>query len=304
MFFLSLYRIIKFSIQDVTRNIWLSLVTIIILILALFSINMLLVVKIIGDTAVSAIKEKIDVSIYIKPETDEREITILKSEVENLSEVKFVRYISKGEALEIFNLRNKDNPEILEALRELGKNPLTPTLIIQPKNPDNVGALIHQLNRIENDFIDSRNFTDHKTILESINVVTDKASKAGLILSLTFVITTLLVVYNAVRVAVYTHNREIAIMRLVGASDTFVYMPFVVSSLIYTLFGILAIIAIFYPFLSLLQPYLEAFFVGYDINIIDYFNSNFLNIFGLQFLGIAFINVGASFIAVRKYAQV
>ncbi len=304
MFFLSFFRIVKFSLQDITRNIWLSLVTVIILILALFSINMLLVVKIIGDTAVGAIKEKIDISLYLKPETEENEIMALRAEIGALSEVKEVKYVSKAEALEIFQEKNRDNPEILQALRELGKNPLTPTLIIQPNNTDMLDSLIHQLNRVESEIIDSRNFTDHKTILKKINLVTDKVSKAGMILSLIFLITTLLVVYNAVRVAIYTHSREIAIMRLVGASNSFVYMPFLISGLIYTLFGVTVIIVSFYPFLSLLQPYLEAFFVGYNINLVNYFNDNFIQIFGLEFLGIALINVVASFIAVRKYAKI
>lgn len=304
MFFLSLYRIIKFSVQDVTRYIWLSLVTIIILVLALFSINMFLVVKIIGDTAVGAIKEKVDISLYIKPEVEEKEIVALKAEIGALEEVKEVIYISKAEALEIFKEKNKDNPEILQALRELGKNPLTPTLVIQPEDADNLDSLIHQLNRIESDLIDSRNFTDHKTILGKINEVTDNVGKAGMVLSAIFILITLMFVYNAIRMAIYTHSREIAIMRLVGASNIFVYMPFVVSSLIYTFFGTIIIVAIFYPFLSLLQPYLEAFFVGYNINLISYFNSNFIQIFGAEFLCVALINVIASFIAVRKYAQV
>ena len=304
MFFLSFLRVIKFSLQDVTRNIWLSLVTIIILILALFSINMILVVKVIGDTAVGVIKDKIDINLYLNPEADEQEINVLKGRISNLDGVKEIQYISKADALEIFKEKNRDNPEILQALRELGKNPLTPTLIIQPDNTDTLDVLIHQLNKVDNDIIDSRNFTDHKTILEKINDVTDKASKAGMIMAGVFVLTTLLVVYNSIRVAIYTHSKEIAIMRLVGASNTFVYMPFILSSLIYTFFGILIIISIFYPFLSLLQPYLEAFFVGYSVDIVKYFNDNFLSIFGLQFLGIALINTIASFIAVRKYSQV
>jgi hypothetical protein len=66
----------------------------------------------------------------------------------------------------------------------------------------------------------------------------------------------------------------------------------------------MAIIFFFYPFLSLLQPYLETFFVDYNINIIDYFNSHFLFIFGAEFLGIALVNVAASYFAARKYAQI
>jgi cell division transport system permease protein len=112
-----------------------------------------------------------------------------------------------------------------------------------------------------------------------------------------------MVIFNAIRVAIYTHNMEINIMRLVGAPNSFIYMPFLVSSIFYTLFGLIIIILLFYPFLSLLQPYLEAFFVGYNINIVDYFNLNFLEIFGGEFASIAAINVLASWWATRRYAQ-
>ncbi|MBU4375751.1 hypothetical protein KKH38_04575 [Patescibacteria group bacterium] len=61
MFLLSFFRVIKFSFQDIGRNIWLSVITITILILALFSVNMLLTVNMISNSAIEAVKEKIDV---------------------------------------------------------------------------------------------------------------------------------------------------------------------------------------------------------------------------------------------------
>jgi len=304
MFLLSFVRIIKFGLQDIYRNIWLSVVTIIILILALFSINMLLTVSVISDTAITAIKEKIDISLYLKADAAEEEIIALKAELSNLEQVKDITYISKAEALEFFREKNKDNPEILQALRELGRNPLTPSLVITPKSTDLTDSLISELNKQDSELIDSRNFTDHKLLLSKINNITDKVKEVGMIVSIIFILTTLLVVYNSIRVAIYTHRKEIGIMRLVGASDWFIYMPFFLSGIIYALVGILAIILIFYPFLGLLQPYLEAFFSGYDINILSYFNSNFIFIFGIEFLGIALINVLASLIAIRKYARV
>lgn len=302
--FFSLWRIIKFSLQDITRNIWLSVVTIIIMVLALFSVNMLLIVKLISDTAVSAVKEKIDISLDLNPEALEEEILSLKATVSGISEVKEVRYVSKAEALEIFKDRNENNPEILQALRELGKNPLAPTLVIKPKNADNLDALTNDINKIESGIINSRNFTDHKAVLEKINSVTDKVNQAGMALSIIFILVTLSVVFNAIRVAIYTHSTEIAIMRLVGASNHFICMPFLFSGIIYTIVGILAIIAIFYPFLSLLQPYVEAFFVSNDVNVVNYFNNNFFLIYGIEFAGIALINIVASWLAVRKYSQV
>jgi len=304
MFLLSFARVIKFSLQDIGRNIWLSLVTIIILVLALFSINLLLVVKVISATAISAVKEKIDISLYLRTNTEENRILALKAKISKLEQVKDIEYISQQAALESFKVKHKNNPEILQALVELGKNPLSPSLVIKPKSIDQSDELIANLNKIDDDIIESRNFADRKTMLEKINSITDKVSEAGLLMSLVFVFITLLVVYNAIRVAIYTHRMEIGIMKLVGASNWFIRAPYLLSSIIYTLIGLIATIIIFYPFLGLLQPYLEAFFIGYNFNVISYFNSHFIAIFGIEFLAAALINALASLVAVSKYSKV
>jgi len=304
MFLLSFARVIKFSLQDIGRNIWLSLVTIIILVLALFSINLLLVVKVISATVISAVKEKIDISLYLRTNTEENRILALKAKISKLEQVKDIEYISQQAALESFKVKHKNNPEILQALVELGKNPLSPSLVIKPKSIDQSDELIANLNKIDDDIIESRNFADRKTMLEKINSITDKVSEAGLLMSLVFVFITLLVVYNAIRVAIYTHRMEIGIMKLVGASNWFIRAPYLLSSIIYTLIGLIATIIIFYPFLGLLQPYLEAFFIGYNFNVISYFNSHFIAIFGIEFLAAALINALASLVAVSKYSKV
>lgn len=304
MFFLSLIRTVKFSLQDTVRNIWLSLVTVTILMLALFSVNMLLTVKVISDAAIQSIKDKIDVNVYLSTDAKEEEILALKAKIESIKTVKEVSYISKADAMEAFRTKHKADPELMGALSELGKNPLSPTLVIKPKNSDQYDNLISSLNSISDPVIESRNFDDHRKILGKIDSITNKVSKAGLILSAIFILITILLVYNSIRVAIYTHHREITIMRLVGASNWFVKMPFLVSSFTYTLVGVLSIIILFYPFLNLLQPYIDTFFIDYNINIVKYFNSNFISIFGLQFAGLAVVNVIASLIAVSKYSRV
>ena len=303
--FLTLGRIIKFSLQDIIRNIWLSLVTIIILVLALFTVNMLLVVKVIGDTAVVAIKEKIDIQLYLTNDAEEDSILALKTKVTNLPEVKSAEYVSKAQALENFKAKHQDSPEVLEALRELGKNPLTPSLLIKPSNLDEFDNLVNRLNTFDDEIIESRNFTNYKAMLDKINVITEKVAQAGLFMSGIFIFITVLVIYNSVRVAIYTHRKEIAVMRLVGASKMFIQAPYLISSVIFTMLGISIIMLLFYPFLTLLQPYLETFFVGYNVNLVNYFYKDFvLMIFGIQFLGAVLINVIASQLAVRKYSKV
>ncbi|MFA5024645.1 MAG: permease-like cell division protein FtsX [Patescibacteria group bacterium] len=301
---LSFYRIIKFSFQDIARNIWLTIVTITILLLALFSINMLITVRLISDNAASAIKEKIDISLYLKAETPEAEIMTLKAKVSASDKVKNVIYISKQAALETFREKYKNNQAVLAALKELGRNPLSPSLTIIPKNFDESNLVINELKMIDSPIIESRDFSDNTVVLNKISSITKRVNEVGLFIIGIFILTSLLVVYNAIRVAIYTHRQEIEIMRLVGASNFFVYMPYIVSAFVYALFSFLIIIAIFYPFLTLLQPYLEVFFTGYNVNILAYFVNNFWFVFGLQFLVVLFINIAASLFAVRKYARI
>lgn len=290
--------------QDVARNIWLSIITVVIITLALFSVNLLLAVKILTSATVSAVKEKVDVSLYLKSEAPEDFILALKSQVSNLDSVKQVAYVSKQAAMESFREKHKNNSEILQALLELGKNPLSPSLIIKPKDINNYDELIISLNKIDNDIIESRNFDDHKVILAKINSIADKTNEAGLFISSLFILITILVVYNAVRVAIFTHKREIGIMKLVGASTWFIRAPYLISGLIYALLGVIMIIIILYPFLNLIQPYLSVFFSGFEVNLLAYYNANFLLIFGLEFLAASLINILASLVAVGKYSKV
>lgn len=304
MFLLSILRVIKFSLQDLARNIWLSVITIIIIVLALLSVNLLLVVKVLGSATIGAVKEKIDISLYLKSDAEESRILALKNQISDLNSVKEVAYISKQAAVESFRDKHKNSPEVLQALLELGTNPLSPSLVIKPKDVNNYEDLIASLNKIDDKLIESRNFDDHKAMLAKINSLTDKASKAGLAVSLLFILITILVVYNTVRVAIYTHKREIGIMKLVGASNWFIRAPYLISGIIYAVLAVAAIIIILYPFLGFLQPYLEIFFYGFKVNILEYYNNNFLTIFGLEFLAVTLVNFLASLVAVGKYSKV
>jgi len=301
---LSLYRIIKFSLQDIARNVWLSVVTVTILLLALFSINMLTTVQLISDNTVEAVKGKIDISLYIKADTPESEIVALKEQLAGSERVKEVGYISKKEALNSFREKYQNNQAVLAALKELGRNPLSPSLTIIPANLEESNLLINELRVLDSPIIESRDFSDNSIILNKINNITKRVNEVGLFVISIFIITSLLVVYNAIRVSIYTHRKEIEIMRLVGASNFFVYMPYIFSSLIYALVSIMIVVAVFYPFLTLLQPYLEVFFTGYNVNILSHFVNNFWSVFGVQFLVILFINVIASWFAVRRYARI
>lgn len=302
--FISFGRAFKFSLQDIFRNIWLSVVTVVILVLALFSVNLLIALQVVSGAAVQTVREKIDISLYLRTDASESDILALRAEISGLDNVKEVTYISKQTALEDFKKKHENNPDVINALQELDSNPLSPSLVINPKNLDNYNDLITELNKISNPIIESRNFDNNKLMLEKINSITERVSEVGFFVSLLFIFITLLVLYNTIRVAIYTHRQEIAIMRLVGASHWFIRAPFLISSVIYTLIGLGVTTLLFYFFLNILQPYLETFFLNYDINIISYFQANLIRLLLLEFAGAALINMVASLVAVRKYSNV
>jgi len=301
---LFLYRVIKFSLQDIARNFWLSVVTVTILLLALFSINTLLAARLVGNSAITAIKDKINISLYLTAEAPENQITDLRAQVAALPHVKTVTYISKQDALASFRDKYKNNQAVLSSLQELGRNPLSPSLMIAPDDFDQSSAVIDSLQAIDSPIIESRDFSDHSVVLTKISDITNRVNEIGLFIIAIFILTSLLVVYNTIRVAIYTHRQEIEIMRLVGASNHFIYLPYLFSALVYAVFSSLVIIAVFYPFLTLLQPYLDGFFAGYEINILSYFVNNFGLIFGTEFIVVLLINFLASWFAVQRYARV
>lgn len=301
---LSFYRIIKFSLQDIIRNGWLSVVTITILFLSLFSINTLTTVRFVSDSAVIAVKEKVDISLYLKPESPERDILELRSFLLDNEKISSVKYVSREAALADFREKYHNNQDVLSALKEINQNPLSPILIISPASLEESSLLINQLKVLDSPIIESRDFSDNSLILSRIENITKRVNDVGLFIIFVFAFTSLLVVYNAIRVTIYTHRQEIEIMRLVGASNFFIYMPYIISSFVYAIFSILLIIASFLPLLTLLQPYLEVFFAGYNVNVLLYYLDNFLLIFGLQFLVVLLLNIFASLVAVRRYSRI
>ncbi len=303
----AIYRIIKFGLQDFWRNIWLSFITIMVLVLALFSINLLIIFNVLTDEAVNFVEQKIDLSIFFKPEVIEDKINQIKSQLVALPQVKSVDYISKDLALQQFKEKHRDEPKILEAINEISDNPLGASLVIRAYRVEQYSAILEKLNNpnfLPDELVQDKSFDDHNLLISRITDLKQKVSQVGLILSGLFGLIAILIVFNNIRVAIYTHREEIGVMRLVGATSWFIRAPFIFESIFYALLGGLLTIVIFYPFLGFVQPYLVNFFAGTGFDVLTYFNQNFLRIFGFEILATIILCMVSSSLAVGKYLRV
>ena len=271
----------------------------------LFSVTMVAGVNFVADRAIESIKEKVDVSVYFQPDVEEEEIFNLQNRLENLSEVKEVGYVSEDQALENFKANHQDDSVILESLEELDDNPLSATLIIKAASIEDYDSILSVLDDADyQELIRDRNFEDNEDVINKLSDLSKKLERIGIMISAVFVIIAVLIVFNTIRINIYTHRNEIGIMKLVGATNWFVRAPFLVESLIYAILGVIITMALLFPLLGVVAPQVNDFFEGYDLDIVSYFNDNFIRIAGLQLAFVVILCVFSSSVAIGRYLRV
>lgn len=304
MFFVSLYRVIKFAAQNFWRNVWLAVVTTTIMSMSLFVVMVLLGLNLVINQAIHNLHEQVDVSVYFKSEITPEVVQEFKDNLQKINGVKEIVYVPKDEALAKFKEKYEDNPVILESLNELADNPLGDTLIIQAKSIEDYDLVLKVLDSEElKPFIQDKNFQDYNRIITKISEISQTINRIGLFLSIIFVLIALLVTFNTIRIAIYTYRNELGIMRLVGASKGFIEWPFFVEGVYYALLSVTITTLIIYPISHAVQPFLDNFFGPSTLNLLGYFNGHFFTIIGLEFTGAALISVMSSWLAVRRYIK-
>lgn len=304
--FTYLGRTLRYAFQDFWRNFWLSLITVTVVFIALFSINTLHLVKTISDYTIQTVEKKIDVSVFVNPKVEENVILDLRSRLLGLTEVKEVIYISAEESLETLKRRHANDETILQSIEELGENPLGAQLIVQANSTGDYDPIITLLNEDRYEpIIADKNFDEHTYIIERVSTVTNRVRTFALALSGLFGVIAIIVVFNTLRVIIYTHREEIAIMRLVGATTWFIRGPYLWQSLMYALFALGVFILVWYPLLGVVQPYVNELLAdGSQIDLIAFYNRNFFVLFGSELIGLVLILGIASIIATRKHSKV
>lgn len=287
------------------RNFWLSLVTIIILVLTLFSVTLVAGISVVAERAVESMHEKVDVSVYFKNEATEQDIFNVRYRLEALSQVDSVSYVSQEEALEAFKEKHKNEPLILDSLNQLDANPLGATLRIKAKNIDDYPEILSVLENSDYDqFIQDKNFDDNKDVIDKLSDLSSRIQRIGLIVSGIFVVIAILIIFNTIRINIYTHREEIGIMKLVGGTNWLIRAPFLIESILYAVLAVVITLAILYPLLGIVAPHVDNFFTGYNIDLSSYFDQNFWQIIGGQLIFAILLSVISSSIAIGKYMRV
>lgn len=300
-------RIIKFGWQNFVRNIWLSLVTIVIIILTLISITGLLIFNVLTDNTLKAVQNKTDIYIDINPAASPEQINQLVDSLSKVPHLNQVKYVSSEENLNIFLKNYENNPTISDALKTLENNPFKASLLIKVDQVESFPLILNALSEEKYSTIleiNDDDFTQAKNLITKISEYSQKIKKAGLVISLLFSLIAILIVFNAIQISIYDRREEIAIMRLVGAANYYIKGPFYIEGIIYSFVSLIILLIIIYPLLIFIQPYLNNFFSEYATNLIQQVNNNFLKIFGIELILAVFLNIISASIAMKKYLKI
>lgn len=282
----------------------LSFMTVIILVLMLLSVNILWIVDVVTKEAVSLVKDQINVSLYFKSEATDAEVDTVKRMLNAFPEVMEISGLSREQVLESFQRRHQLSPEVLEALNELGENPFGPTLIVKTREPQDYKKILQAMDVPEYDnLVEAKSYEGHEEGIEKIQNITNRIERLGFWLSMLFVIIAFLIIFNTIRVAIYTHRIEISIKRLVGASNWFIRGPYLVESLIFTAISVAITIGLIYLALHWLDPYLLLVFPN-GFSLTNYYNSHIFLLFGLQAAAVLLLTSASSLLAMRRQLKI
>ena len=303
----SFFRIIKFALQGFFRNFWLSLVTITMMFLSIFSVTLLLGIDYLKQATLQGVEQKVDILVSIKPNVSKENLDALYDDLKYLPEVKKVTIITPEDNKKLFQERNADS-SVLKALDIFGENenPFSYNLAV---NAYDLNQYQKILDFIQQDkyktIIEGSAFHNYEQFITQINKIADSLNRYSWYIIGIFILISAIVIFNTILMSIYTRKDEIIVIKLVGATNWFVQMPFIIESLLYALLAVILVILLVFALANFLQPSLNMYYQGTDvINITSYFQNKFWLIFGGQFLALAFLNVISTLFAVRRYLKV
>ncbi|MDI6734397.1 MAG: permease-like cell division protein FtsX [Patescibacteria group bacterium] len=299
----TLSRIIKYGWRGFLRSGLLSVSTISVMVLAAAVFEGVILFNVIGRSAVSSIQEKIDISVYFKSNVHEDSILNIKKSLEKLDEVKNVEYISRDQALEEFKKRHADEATVTQTLEELDINPLLASLNIKAKEPSQYKSIAGYLENADlQDLIEKITYAQNQIVIDRLVALIATLKTGGFVLTIFLSFLAVMVIFTTIRLAIYSNSDQIGIMRLVGASNSFIRGPYIIEGIIYGIIGGILSFLILVPIINFISPYINNFIP--EINLRNYFHDNLFSILFYQLIFGVGLGIVSSIIAVRRYLHI
>jgi cell division transport system permease protein len=184
------------------------------------------------EGVIGSVREDVSVEAYFPPDASQQETDAITNKVKGWPEVSSVNYVSEEEALASFKETFADKPELYE---NLDPGVLPASLQIQLEDPTEAEQVAQKLEHEQGFAADNLSYPQQT--IERLNSVTSYMIWGLYAATLLFLISSVLLISNAIRLSIFARRKEIEVMKLVGASDSFVRTPFVFEGMVQGLIG-------------------------------------------------------------------
>ncbi|RKN49614.1 permease-like cell division protein FtsX [Micromonospora endolithica] len=174
--------------------------------------------------------DNIQVSIFLEKEASEQQVADIRTKLEGDPLVREVNYVDKDEAYKRFQEMFRDSPDLLSVVKA---EQLPQSFRVNLVNPEEYKAISEQYSTVEG--VDQ--VVDQSRVLDKIFDLFTAGQNIALVAAIAMAVAALLLVANTIQVAAYSKRREVAVMKLVGASNWFIQAPFVLEAVVAGLIG-------------------------------------------------------------------
>ncbi len=307
MFWTTFKRVLQSGWTNFRRNGLVSYAAILVTTITLTVVTGLFLLNAVLRTTIDGLQKQVDITVYFTVDAQEERILSLKETLESLPEVAAVEYVSADDEVLAFRERHSDDYLTLQALEELGNNPFGGNLRISAHDSTQYEAIVtvlegdSQVARDNAEIIDRINFAQNKVVIDRLNRLIADSRDIGLVVTIILAFISVVIMFTTVRLTIYVVREEIGIMRLVGASNSYIRVPFIFEGMLYGFFAWVLTFLLFLPITYFLGRYASD---ALGINLYTYYLSHFFSIAGVVLLIGLFLGALSSAFAVRKYLRV
>jgi cell division transport system permease protein len=305
--YITIERIFKNGVINFGRNIWLAIAAIAMMGITLTILLFAVVANATFTHTIADITSHIDVSVYLKDSVTPKQRTDLMAQLKGIDNVKSVEYVSKDDALKAYQQQNANNKDLLTAISQTG-NPLPASLKIKPKDPNKLQSLKEFLDKPNVQALQSDPTSysgDRKAAIDKITKATHFIQEAGVVGIIVFIIISVLIIFNTIRMTIFNRRDELVIMRLLGASPGYIRGPFIVETMLYGAVAAAISLIVCASLFAVASSTLEASSLGLlDISYSShYFSDHLWLILTIQIAAGIIIGAASSSIATRRYLK-
>ncbi|WP_077307551.1 permease-like cell division protein FtsX [Terribacillus halophilus] len=281
--------------KNIFRNGWMTIASIGAVTVTLILVGVFLALVFNLNNFASNVESDVEMSVYLDPTLEKDQVEAIQGELESIDKVGSVKYSSKEEQL---NQLMKDMGQTEWDLFEQD-NPLSDTYVVKTSKPQDISSVADEVGEL--DGVDKVDYGE--STVDSLFTVSKYSRIIGAVLIIGLVFTAIFLISNTIKITIIARSREIGIMKLVGATNSFIRWPFFIEGLMLGVLGAIIPIAIVlggYYYLS--NNVSQNIDIGF-VQILPYAPFAF-QLSGLLLAIGAVIGVWGSVMSVRKFLKV